>query len=171
MKLLFLDHYGVMLRAKPGIVRTWHSQPTYDELRDRKLWERFDCGAVKALNLILETTNADIVVSSDWKRGCTVKEMGDFYISQGIHKRPIDFTAWLPGYPSYHQQRAAEIGMYVETYPEITHWVAVDDLHLGRVADNNIRSWGLANFVWVENIQQGLADPIIIELILKYLGY
>jgi hypothetical protein len=44
------------------------------------------------LNEILEQTGAEIVVSSDWRIWCSVEEMGDYYESQGIIKRPIDFT-------------------------------------------------------------------------------
>jgi len=160
-----------MSLAASGFIRTWCSQPSGDELHGRRLFEPFDPVAVNVLNDILQKTDAEIVVSSDWKRHVTVEEMGDFYISQGINKRPFDFTPWLTGYPTYHQQRAAEIHNWLETCPEITIWAAVDDLHMGIIANNTHRSWGLANFVWTENIQTGITEPTIIKAILKYLGY
>ena len=170
MKLLFLDHYGVMSLASPGFIRTWDGKPTVVELHGRTLWEPFDPGAVAALNHILGKTGAEIVVSRDWKLSATLESMSQFYQKQKIMRSPVDFTPWLPGYPTYHQQRAMEIRTWLASHPEVTNWVAVDDMHMGISANNMERSWGLSNFVWTENIQMGIKEPNIIESIMEYLG-
>jgi len=169
LKILFLDHYGVMNLAGPGFIRTWDGKPTADELHGRAMFEPFDPGAVDVLNRVLDTTGAEIVVSSDWKRSATLESMSVFYQLQNIKKPPIDFTPWLPGHPTYHQQRAMEIKRWLADHPEVTHWVAVDDLHMGVVANNIERAWGLRNFVWTENIQMGIKDPNIVNSMMTYL--
>jgi hypothetical protein len=162
MKVLFLDHYGVLCLGKPGIVRSETSKPTADEFFDTGItvFSDFDSSAVTILNSILDTTGCEIVVSSDWKRGVTVDYMGEFYQKQGVKKSPIDFTDWLPNYPTYHEQRASEINTWLDLHPEITHWVSVDDLYMG--------TW-LDNFAWAKHVDLGLTDPAVEQQILKYL--
>ena len=55
-------------------------------------FDDFDKKAIKILNEILEETGAEIVVSSDWRLHANLEELGDYYISQGIIKRPIAVT-------------------------------------------------------------------------------
>jgi len=159
MKVLFLDHYGVMCLSPREITRTELSMPTPDEFTDTgiKVFSDFDPDAVTILNSILDTTGCEIVVSSDWKCGVTVDYMGEFYQQQGVGKSPIDFTAWLPDYPTYHEQRATEINTWLDLHPEITHWAAVDDLYMG--------TW-LTNFVWAKRVDLGIKDPTVQEQIL-----
>jgi hypothetical protein len=136
--------------------------PTPDEFIDTgiEVFSDFDPNAVTILNSILDTTGCEIVVSSDWKRGVTVDYMSEFYQQQGVKKSPIDFTDWLPDYPTYHQQRATEINAWLDLHPKITHWAAVDDLYMG--------TW-LTNFVWAKNVHQGLTDLEVKQQILNYL--
>ena len=160
MKVLLLDHYGVMCRAAPGTMRTPTSLPTSEELRGRLPWEPFDADCVKVLNDILGATAADIVVTSDWKHSKNLRDMGDFYAAQGVIVRPIGCTASLrTAHDTLHQQRAAEIAHWVETYPGIDRWIAVDDLHMQ-----------LAHFAWAQDphaaiCAQGLAEYIIATLV------
>ena len=139
------------------------------EFNDFKIKNRFDNfnkKAIKILNEIIEKTDAEIVVSSDWKRWATVEELGDYYKSQGIIKRPIDSTAfcrdlyndsgaahlkdedinwnrtWL-----LEQERHVEILHWLKQHPEVTHWVAIDDLNMAKNYENIERTWGLENFV------------------------
>jgi hypothetical protein len=166
---LFLDHYGVMDLASPGFTRLWNSLPTDEELRGRYIFKPFDKLAVSTLNSILAQTGASIVVSSDWKRSASIGKMCEFYREQGIISAPIDYTLWLPGKMSYHQQRATEIQTWLNQHPEVTNWAAIDDLHMGIEANGEKRNWGLDNFVWAENIQAGITCPSVISLLLFYL--
>jgi len=198
MKVIFLDNDGVIC-----LCRNWGKRyKKYDayvasnpEMAD-KTWrdfpvdcrfDDFDDKAVKVLNEILEETGAEIVVSSDWRMHATVDELGDYYESQGISKRPIDGTPFCKDIPVpknvslkmsdthlLEKKRHIEILHWLSEHPEVTHWVAVDDLHMGvNVEDSNIgpfeRDWGLTNFVWTPYDCEGIKQTGVKEKILKFL--
>ena len=163
MKVLFLDHYGVLCLSKKPVTRTEFSMPTSDEFADTGItfFSDFDPKAVAALNDIIQRTGAEIVISSDWKRETTLSGMCEFYQKQGIKKMPLAYTDWLPGAPTYHQQRAGEINAWLDQHPEITHWCAVDDLYMG--------TW-LTNFAWAKCVDQGIKDPTVQDQIIQLLA-
>jgi hypothetical protein len=155
------------------------------ELPVEMRFDNFNKKAVKILNEILEETNAEIVVSSDWKRWATVEEMGEYYESKGIKKKPIAFTPDLKNCNWHHgefpwsrawdleQCRIIEIKQYLHDHPEITHWVSIDDLRMGKEGlDYSIpyeHEWGLDNFVETPSGSEGIKQTGIKEKILKYL--
>jgi HAD domain in Swiss Army Knife RNA repair proteins len=136
------------------IVRTEHSMPTEAEFAgtNKTYFSDFDPSAVEILNKILDQTGAEIVVSSDWKCKTSIEGMCEFYQTQGIKKMPIDYTAWLPGANTYHEQRASEINAWLAKHPDTTRWAAVDDLYMG--------TW-LTNFVWAKNVHLGITDLMV----------
>ena len=160
MKVLFLDHYGVLCLSPKPVTRTELSLPTEDEFVDTGItfFSDFDPAAVAVLNDIIQRTGAEIVISSDWKRETTLSGMCEFYQKQGIEKMPLDYTAWLPGADTYHEQRAGEINAWLDQHPEITHWCAVDDLYMA--------TW-LTNFAWAKNVHLGINDPLIQKQIIE----
>jgi hypothetical protein len=150
-------------------------------------FDNFNKKAVKVLNEILEETGAEIVVSSDWKLHCNLEEMGEYYESQGIIKKPISFTLksyeckWYDNnvFPwerqwDLEQSRSIEIKQYLADHPEITNWVAVDDLNMGKTglyySMEFVHDWGLDNFVLTEKESEGIKQTGIKESILKYLN-
>jgi len=161
MKVLFLDHYGVLSLSKQPVTRTELSMISRDELNDATLFDDFDKDAVNILNDIIDLTGAEIVVSSDWKRHATLDGMCEFYQKQGIKKMPLAYTDWLPGAPTYHEQRATEISIWLAQHPEITHWAAVDDLYMG--------TW-LTNFAWAKNVHLGIKDVTVQTQIINLIG-
>jgi hypothetical protein len=86
--------------------------------------------------------------------------MCEFYHKQGIEKMPLAYTEWLPGAPTYHEQRAGEIRTWLDQHPKITHWCAVDDLYMA--------TW-LTNFAWAKRVDQGIKDPAVQQQILELL--
>jgi hypothetical protein len=196
MKIVFLDHDGVIC-----LDNNWGSrrkkQNKWGGMKlslDRKSipveyrFDDFDQKAVSILNEILDETDAEIVVSSDWKHWATVEEMGEYYEMQGIKKKPIDFTKnlgqcsfqdkksfqWSYTY-DLEQSRYVEITQYLMDHPEITQWVAVDDLHMGKHVENSKYGsfdrddWGLTNFVWTPRCSEGIKQSGVKDKILKYL--
>ena len=143
-------------------VRTEHSMPDAAEFAgvDTTYFSDFDPAAVNKLNQILDQTGAEIVVSSDWKLKTSIESMCEFYQTQGIKKMPVDYTAWLPGALTYHEQRAGEINSWLAQHPETTQWAAVDDLYMG--------TW-LTNFVWAKNVHVGINDPTVQQKLLDML--
>jgi len=162
LKILFLDHYGVMRLSPIETVRTQHSLPEAAEFvgTDSGYFSNFDPDAVNVLNQILDQTGAEIVISSDWKLKTSIEGMCEFYQAQGIKKMPIDYTAWLPGPTVYHEQRANEITAWLQLHPETTQWAAIDDLYMG--------TW-LTNFVWAKNVHLGINDITVQQQLLEYL--
>ena len=148
-----------MCRASQGTMRTKTSLPTSEELRGRLPWEPFDPECVAILNRILATTLADIVITSDWKHSKNLRDMGDFYAAQGVITGPRGCTPSLRITDlTPHQQRASEIGHWLDCHPGIASWIAVDDLYME-----------LAHFAWAQDphaaiCAPGLADHIITTL-------
>jgi len=145
MKILFLDHQGVM-RLDP--VCWLAGKP---ELQD------FDKGAVQILNEIIKETDCEIVVSSDWKLWVSIEEMKDFYISQGIIKSPIGYTPdksnEIKSLDDLARLRVEEIKQWVKDN-HVSTWVAIDDLDLRK----------LKRFVFIEDSKIGMTKDSLREL-------
>jgi hypothetical protein len=63
------------------------------------------------------------------------------------------------------QTRSLEILRYLRDHPEITKWVAVDDL------DMSVRNgWGLTNFVLTPRSYEGIKQVGIKDKIIKFLN-
>lgn len=192
MKVIFLDHDGVICLATE-----WGGRFKKQREAGRKMsqsiaslpvlsrFDNFNKKAIKILNEILEETNAEIVISSDWKRWASVEEMGEYYESQGIKKKPIAFTKNLADCTNYdaafpwnremdlEQSRSLEIKQYLIDNPQITHWVSIDDLNMGKVQmhygmEYNY-DWGLDNFVLTPSSREGIKQSGIKEKVINFL--
>lgn len=198
MKVIFLDNDGVICLSNNwgGRAKKWakyrSENPESSSFKgDAPVdvrFDNFDEKAVRVLNSILEETGAEIVVSSDWRYHAKLEELGDYYESQGIIKRPIGITSktedidpllWqaLRFRADLELERAIEITDYVDRHPEITHWVAVDDLdmsvkflanHFSHRKDENIKP-GLVNFVHTPKSNEGIKQVGIKQKILEFL--
>ena len=143
MKVIFLDHQWTMyLKQHPNIGKL----------------DFFDKEAINVLNEIIEKTNAEIVVSSDWKLWVKLEEMKQFYLKQNI-KEPISYTKYFNNGVNA-EKRANEINIWLEEHKEVTNWVAIDDL--------DMRSY-LTNFAWIYEKEQGIKQKGIKEIILSFL--
>jgi|APGre2960657373_1045057.scaffolds.fasta_scaffold24861_2 hypothetical protein len=198
MKVIFLDHDGVICLStewggRHKKQKEWGGRKlsmTNSEVPLDCRFDNFNKKAIKILNEILEETGAEIVVSSDWKRWANVEEMGEYYESQGIKKKPIAFTPnlgqctwYIDAYPAgfmwsrawdLEQTRVIEIKQYLHDHPEITHWVSIDDLRMGKEGlDYSIpyeHEWGLDNFVETPKSTEGIKQTGIKEKIIKFLN-
>jgi len=124
----------------------------------------FNRKAVLVYNDIISKTDAEIVISSDWKNHWTLKELQDIFIEfAGIIKAPFDVTRTIPGVTMQNldEWRAKEILEHVEKYKP-TSWVAIDDLYLNSwISDENFVFLPRSN----EGIKQsGKKDQIINKL-------
>lgn len=196
MKVIFLDNDGVICLSD-----NWGSRyKKQKEWGGRKLsmtswdmpvqyrFDNFDKKAIKVLNTILEETGAEIVVSSDWRLHANLEQLGEYYLSQGICKKPIAVTDMFKDiFPSEWTQlrfraeleleRSMEIGNWLEKHPEVTHWVAVDDLdmsidflssHFASKDDSDSKP-GLSNFVHTPRSYEGIKQSGVKEKIIKFL--
>ena len=189
MKILFLDNDGVICLSNNwgGRSKKWKKYRSANPETSRYIddapvevrFDDFDKKAVKVLNEILEETDAEIVVSSDWRCHANLEELGEYFLSQGILKKPIGFTKLLgqcnqpENYEWLHkwdleQSRSLEILQYLRDNPEITQWVAVDDLDMGKNGEE-WKDWGLDNFVLTPSSSEGIKQSGIKEKIIKFL--
>ena len=191
MKVIFLDHDGVIALSNNwgGRKKKWakyrSSNPeSSKEIKDAPVFVRFDdfdTKAVKILNDIIEETGCEIVVSSDWKLHATLEELGEYYESQGISKKPIALTPniqqckdyddnfiWSPRW-ELEQIRTIEIKQYLHDHPEVTHWVSVDDLNMGKIGEPWKDIWAINNFVLTPKSNEGIKQSGVKEKILNYL--
>lgn len=203
MKVIFLDNDGVICLAnnwgsrykkQKGYFTKDNPRDTY--WKDKSLplsirFDNFDRKAVKTLNQILKETGAKIVVSSDWRLHATLEELNEYYREQGIIDGPhyftevFHYTDWkeddfIPAEFSFdrtfnrEQERYFEIKRWLRDHPEVTHWVAIDDLHMGVHVENSSygahdRDWGLENFVWTPRSNEGIKQSGVKEKLLKFL--
>ena len=191
MKILFLDHDGVICLSNNwgGRKNKWAkyrsaNPETSPNLKDAPVevrFDDFDSKAVKVLNGIIKETGAEIVISSDWKLHATLGELGDYYESQGIVKRPIAITPDIQNCTVHgnlfmwsqkwdlEQVRTIEIKQYLNDHTEITHWVSIDDLNMGKIGEPWKDIWAIDNFVLTPKSSEGIKQSGIKEKILKYL--
>lgn len=59
----------------------------------------FDKNCVKWLNYIIEQTDCELIISSDWRKCYAFTEIKKFFKYQGILKEPIDVTSMYEIYP------------------------------------------------------------------------
>ena len=102
MKIILLDNDGVICLSNNWGGRTKKlakyrsaNPDSSDEKKNAPVsvrFDDFDKKSIKVLNEIIETTDAEIIVSSDWKLHANLEELGDYYESQGIIKKPVAVT-------------------------------------------------------------------------------
>jgi len=174
--ILFLDHDGVVCLSTE-----WGSRFKNKEGLD-SVFDRFNDKAIKVLNQIIEETDCEIVVSSDWRFHAPLEQMQELYRIRGIKKVPIDYTRSgldLKQFMSMgiHRNneleatRSFEILDWLKAHPEVTKWVAVDDLDMkeryGDISGNFL--YGLKNFVHTPRSNEGIKQSGIKEKIIKFL--
>lgn len=163
MKVIFVDHDGVICLPREWgsrfrKIKRWELEggegepPAYIRLDDLNKF------AVNILNGIIIETGAELVCSSDWRLYATLDEMKDLYIQGGLIKGPIDFTPVLQTTTKHKNIRVDEINLWLSKHPEVTHWVALDDMDLS----------DLDNFVKCRE-REGLKQCNISSKILKFL--
>jgi hypothetical protein len=196
MKIIFLDNDGVICLSSNWGSRhkkqkKWGGRKlsmTSREIPVEYRFDNFDRKAIKILNKILEETGAEIVVSSDWRLHANLEELGEYYTAQGIIKKPIATTdmfkdifprEWssLRFRSDLELERSMEINHWLENHPEVTHWVAVDDLNMSvdflsmhfSSKDGSDAKPGLTNFVHTPRSYEGIKQCGTKEKILTFL--
>ena len=151
MKILFLDHQGVIYLEKA----IW---PV-----GKPILLNFDQGAVSILNEIIREVDCEIVVSFDWKTWVDLPTMKSLYIKQGIIKPPIGYTTTtnIKDLDDIAYLRAKEISEWLDSADNITSWVAIDDLDMRK---------HLSNFVWIEDAEKGILAEGIKKSVVDHLN-
>ena len=169
MKVLFLDHNGVIcLRAQ------WGMRLNKKSIKRGEVFDPFCTKAIKTLNKIIEETDCEIVISSDWRLYKDLNYMQKLYKDRGIIKSPISYTEVFDiddndifestrEYKDSNQMmarvREKEIKAWLASNSYVTSWVAVDDLPLKK----------LERFVHTTKIDEGIKQTGIKEKIIELL--
>ncbi|CAE8712263.1 unnamed protein product [Polarella glacialis] len=144
-RVIFLDVDGVLLPtgALETIVVDGVTMPSRDSVKESD----FAVQALGSLRDIVQQTGATIVLSSEWRRGEALRSsIGAVLKSQEIPGFR-DFTPIFSPRPelqkvnpiyAWCERRAREIGKWLKDHPDVTAWVALDDL----------------NFEWADSVRQ-----------------
>jgi len=157
MKVVFLDIDGVLATPKQyGTVRTKLHK------RDRQAYGlgipyMWDERCVVAFNRFIRMNDAEIVISSDWRRHFTIDEMDMICKINGVAKSPIGYTPVfekITENENLANVRVREIQAW--TYEnKIAMWCAVDDMDLGALGTRFVQTDGRMGFG-----AQGMVDRL-----------
>ena len=114
-KVIFLDIDGVLALNGFNLPKT------------KWLWNKaypFDKPCVEILNEILRKTNAEIVLSSQWRTYYTDDELDKIFDWKGIVKKPIAKTESIDGFT-----RCMQIESFMEEN-EVAKFVIIDDMKM-----------------------------------------
>jgi hypothetical protein len=132
MKTIFLDIDGVLATNKQYMMNRKKFWDKNDIAKDLKIPYPFDPKCVKIFNEILDSTGADIVLSSDWKLHFSLGDLDKIFKFNGVNKSPIDTTVNEDASMSNQtMNRAYQIGDYISKN-DITNYVVIDDLNVGK---------------------------------------
>jgi hypothetical protein len=160
-KVIFLDLDGVM-------VPFWNL-PSNDYASPKdNMWnaDPFSKLAVKHLNHILKETDAEIVISSDWRNYYSLSQLQDIFEFNGVDKVPIDVTTNSKLYTAMDLEggRITEIMRYVKKH-NLKYWVSIDDLDMFSLGPHFVH----CNRPSSEGLKQtGLRDKVIKALNIEY---
>ena len=127
------------------------------------------------LNEIIEKTDCEIVVSSDWRVYKDLDYMTELYSKRGIIKSPIGYTDVLDisadmlestrSYKDHNEicarVRENEINHWLDKHSHVELWAAVDDLYMSK----------LKRFVHTPHDREGIKQTGIKDKIIELLTY
>ena len=165
MKTIFLDIDGVLATHKQYMMNQKKFWDKNDIAKEIKIPYPFDPKCVKVFNEILDATDADIVLSSDWKLHFSLDDIDKIFKFNGVNKSPIDTTVNEDASMSNQtMNRAFQIGEYV-TRNNITNYVVIDDLNVGKymvITNEEDKFFLTDDFEGIKKV--GLKDKIIKKL-------
>jgi len=139
-KFIYLDIDGVLCLGSE----------IHPKLTEWGYVHRFNARAVQMFNEILEVTDADIIISSDWKHHYSLENLQEIFKWQKVIKIPMDITSSIKFSSTQllEENRAKEILEHVNKIKP-GFWVAIDDLDL--------RSWiSDKHFVHTPRFMEGI---------------
>lgn len=154
-KIIFLDIDGVLATVKQYNLST----NSKSWLRDYNVYP-FDEKAVKVFNEILKETNADFVISSDWRIDFSFEDLCKIFAINKVIKTPVGITPIYPTSMSNQaKNRSGEILRYID-YNYVNDWIAIDDIDL--------YYWLGDHFFLCQSEWEGIKQSGLKQKILKY---
>jgi hypothetical protein len=131
MKVIFLDIDGVLTTDKQYYMNSQNYRKKNPWANELRVYYPFDKGCVKIFNEILTKTGAEIVLTSDWRRGRSLEQLDTIFKENGVIKSPIDVTCDdLVSISSAAKNRAYQIEFYLKNN-KVDKYVVIDDLNIG----------------------------------------
>lgn len=133
MKYIFLDIDGVLTTLYETMdlenLLYWKDN---DWAKKMNVHYPFNENCVSILNEILKETDAEIILSSDWRKHKTKEQLDVIFKNNGVIKSPIDTTPnYRDHYSNFEYARSIEIVHYIaENTIDINNIVVIDDLNL-----------------------------------------
>ena len=128
--VIFLDIDGVLCTAYEHFQSVKNFWEKHDFARDIGMQYRFNPGCVKVLNEILKITDADIVLTSDWRENYDLQTLDNIFKFNEVIKSPINVTdVYSKTMQELEKFRASEIYDYIYK-KNIFNYVIIDDLDL-----------------------------------------
>ncbi len=118
MNIIFLDFDGVLDTASYDMYLVRHGLPECDE-NGRPV---FDPKCIDNLKQIIDTTNADIVVTSDWKYIDSYENLLEMWLYRDMPGFMTDLT------PNISKHRGDEIARWLIECKINCNYVIIDDL-------------------------------------------
>jgi len=165
LKIIFLDIDGVLATHVEFMLnrKKFHKKnPLAEELRIPYPWNK---KCVEIFNQIIEETDAEIVLSSDWKLYWNINELEEIFKYNGVIKSPIDVTNDKNFSSVLVLDRFHQIKDWV-TQNKPKTWIVIDDLDMS--SDFNRIGFG-NNFVLTKDME-GLKQTKLKEKIIKKLN-
>ena len=137
--IIFLDLDGVLAtdyELFDVVTMDFHSLKENTWAKELNVPYPFDEDCVGVLNEIFIETDADIVLSSDWKKHWTLEQLDIIFKNNGIIKSPIDITSKKTiSYMDHEKNRAYQIEDYVKNN-NIKNFVIIDDMYISHHLDD-----------------------------------
>ena len=160
MRTIFLDIDGVLATNKEYVTNRTKFREKYSWAKELKVPYGWNKECVEIFNEILDITNADIVISSDWRFHWDLDGLDKIFKANGVKKSPIFGTIKNKRKMSSNLEddRSYQINEWV-IFNKPDKWVAIDDMDLSDLGSNFFRTKDS------EGLKQiGLKDKIINKL-------
>jgi hypothetical protein len=143
--VVFLDIDGVLQpvyrqnRFKHDLEALRHMLAEKYQIPEYEHYDKYDLGAifydwdqqsVENLKLLLKETQSLIVLSSSWRRSTPIQVMNNYFRLHDLDSLIIDYTPLIS-----QATRATEVATYLNSHPEITNFVILDDDDSGFSSD------------------------------------
>jgi hypothetical protein len=159
--VIFLDIDGVLATNKQFMLNRKKFQDKHEEAKELNIPYPFDQKCVKIFNEILKETEADIVLTSDWRLFWDLEKLNRIFKFNKIIKSPIAITSKTKAISMSNLElnRTKQIEEFLDNNT-VLNYVVVDDLHLDLYLTEK--------FVKTKDLQ-GLKESNIKEKIIKEL--
>ncbi len=163
MVTIFLDIDGVLATHKEFMLNRTKFRSSDKRAAELGIPYPYNPDCVKIFNEILESTETQIVLSSDWKHHFSLHDMNEIFKHNGIIQSIVAFTDDdMVMFNNITLNRAHQIEKYIKD-KQIENWIALDDLWLHKYMDNSDGRFFLTKDM--EGLKQsGLKDKIIKKL-------